>query len=149
MALIGGKAPNGPAPHAHAEFASIGAGARVPVIAGRSRGASRMGTGARARIADTRRMALVQGTANNLLHTLAHSANALVFRSALVGVAARAAVGARGAGANPGAGITGPGLMTVVARKALHGIPSDAGSIVATVLARAPIAVIAGAPGNG
>src|SRR5438094_460212 len=76
--------------------------------------------------------------------------DAAVGRRASVAVVACAAVGARGIGADAARGVAGPGVVTLVERRADDGVPARARTCLAGVRARARVVVVArGAVGLG
>src|SRR5437762_430373 len=69
--------------------------------------------------------------------------HAAVGRRASVAVVACAAVGARGIGADAARGVAGPGVVTLVRRRADDGVPARARACLARVRARARVVVVA------
>src|SRR5437762_2970277 len=69
--------------------------------------------------------------------------HAAVGRRASVAVVACAAVGARGIGADAARGVAGPGVVTLVRRRADDGVPARARACLAGVRARARVVVVA------
>src|SRR5439155_279100 len=70
--------------------------------------------------------------------------HAAVGRRASVAVVACAAVGARGIGADAARGVAGPGVVTLIRRRADDGVPARARTCLAGVRARARAVVVAG-----
>src|SRR5437667_112477 len=70
--------------------------------------------------------------------------DAAVGRRASVAVVACAAVGARGIGADAARGVAGPGVVTLIRRRADDGVPARARTCLAGVRARARAVVVAG-----
>src|SRR5262249_12511154 len=105
---------------AHAAVTGIGAGAQVAVVALGAVGTRRVGADAGRRVARPLGVALIRRRAHHGVGADAQAGRAAVDLGAGVAVVAGRAVPTGGVAADPGGGIAGTGVVTLVGRRTDH-----------------------------